>query len=259
VARFNPDFYRQFRPFYPAALYAELPGLLSRNGHRAPYEIADIGCGTGHSAASLLRSGVEARLTCMDPDPMMLDCARNLAGLKATFLEGSGEATGLHASSVCAITVGSAFHWMDPLRAREEFVRILASRGLILIYEYQFPKCPRLPAVNDWIRREFNLRWKAPNQVPRGDFENVTLCFRQDPRIRALGDRRVPMILPLTAGDLAGLIFSQSRVLHFETGMSVEERAEFHLDVTRQLQGLMGEGSSKFDFNLRSGMFELKE
>jgi SAM-dependent methyltransferase len=258
MAKFDPDFYQQFRPLYPTELYGELPAFLAQRGFTAPFQIADIGCGTGHSTLSLFRSGLELGLIGVDPDPAMLAKARELDGLKgqpAQFLLGSGEKTGLPDLSADVITVGSAFHWMDAQKAQKEFLRILKPRGLFLVYEYQFPKCAALPELNEWIRREFNLRWKAPLQTPRGDFEQVTQVFRASSRWRLLSDRRVPMMLRLSPEDLSGLIFSQSRVLHFEGEMTAQQRSEFHEGVKEQVSALMNQRSAEFDFNLNSASF----
>lgn len=245
MSRFDPDFYRRYRPYYPAALYAPL-------GRR--FDVADLGCGTGHSTASLLRSGHAVRATGVDPDAAMLAAARELCP-EADFSVGSGEATGLRDHAFDAVTVGSAFHWMDPLKAREEIVRILKPRGLLLVYEYQFPKAQAHGDLNEWIRREFNLRWKAPGQKPRGDFTAVTGCFRTDTRFKLLEDRKVPMILQLGPKELTGLLLSQSRVLHYEAGMSDQERDEFQNWLTGQMQSQLGIEGDRFDFNLQSALF----
>jgi SAM-dependent methyltransferase len=256
MSRFDPEFYRRYRPYYPAELFAPLGAALRARGLASgAIEIADIGCGTGHSAASLLGSGLAgARVTGVDPDPAMLAAAREICA-EARFQVGSGEATGLASGVFDAVTVGSAFHWMDAPRAREEFARLLRPRGLVMVYEYQFPKALAHPELNEWIRREFNLRWKAPGQKPRGDFAAVTACFREDPRFERMGDRKVPMVLELKPADLTGLLLSQSRVLHYEAGMSGAERAEFQAWLAAEMEARLGEGGDRFDFGLQAGLF----
>jgi SAM-dependent methyltransferase len=261
MSKFDPEFYRRYRPYYPAELYSALGLELAARGFAKPYQIADVGCGTGHSTLSLLRSGLEARVVGVDPDPAMLEAARELcprsepeSGVR--FQAGSGETTGLDSASLDAVTVGSAFHWMNAERAREELSRILKPSGLLLVYEYQFPKALAHPDLNEWIRREFNLRWKAPGQRPRGDFETVTACFRGHPRFRHLGDRKVPMILELGPGDLTGLILSQSRVLHYEAEMSDSERAGFQRWLGERIAERLGSSGDRFDFNLQAALFE---
>jgi ubiquinone/menaquinone biosynthesis C-methylase UbiE len=258
MSKFDPEFYRRYRPFYPAQLFADLGPALELRGLRSPYEVADVGCGTGHSTVSLLRSGIPMRVTATDPDPAMLDKARAMPELVAAgvrFAVGGGEETSLGTASVDAVTVGSAFHWMDPFRTREEFLRVLRPFGVILVYEYQFPKSQSCPELNEWIRREFNLRWKAPFQRPRGDFEAITRCFRTDRRFVVLRDSKVPMVLKMTPEELTGLLLSQSRILHYENGMSEERKAEFRREVGEQVRGLLRGGADQYDFNLTSGLF----
>lgn len=254
MSRFDPEFYRRYRPFYPAELYSGLASELARRSQAEPYSVADIGCGTGHSSASLLRSGLRARITGVDPDPAMLEAARAICptiGDDARFVRGSGEATGLPAGAFDAVTIGSALHWMDASRTREEVARILRPAGLLLVYEYQFPKAEAHPELNEWIRREFNLRWKAPGQKPRGDFTAVTAGFREDPRFGVLEDRKVSMRLSLGAEQLTGLILSQSRVLHYEAPMSHAEKADFRGRLASEVRGRLAASGDTFDFSLQ--------
>ncbi|MGK5083374.1 class I SAM-dependent methyltransferase [Bdellovibrionota bacterium FG-1] len=257
MSRFDAEFYSRYRPYYPTALFDPLKEALATTGRVKPYAIADIGCGTGHSTASLLASGIQAHLTGVDPDPAMLAKAREICP-QASYRVGSAEHTGLPDAVFNAITVGSAFHWMNASQAREEFLRILHPGGLILIYEYQFPKALALPELNEWIRREFNLRWKAPGQKPRGNFAEVTACFRTDPAFELLNEEKVPMVLPLNDREMTGLILSQSRVLHYENQLTSEEVLAFRAQVLGQMARFMGEQRVKFDFSLQGSLFGVK-
>lgn len=254
MSKFDADYYRRFRPYYPAALYAELARSLVERGGQAPWAVADLGCGTGHSSESLLRAIPDARVRGVDPDPRMLEQAIAICP-RGDFSEGSGERTGLPTQSFDAVTIGSAFHWMEPLAAREEVRRILRPRGALLVYEYQFPKAAALAELNEWIRREFNLRWKAPGQKPRGAFDAVTACFRGDPGFVRISDRRIPMVQSLDSIALTGLILSQSRVLHYENGLTPEEGARFRVDLGRRMAEMLGNRPAEFDFSLTSALF----
>ncbi len=283
MSKFDPDSYRQYRPFYPAEIFRPFLSLLAARGAAAERVVADIGCGTGHSAVSFLRArGVadDCRLLGVDPDPQMLARARQVAcedgsdariELRISWSEGTGEATGLDDSSVDGILVGSAFHWMDAARTRDEFLRILRNprknpgfesggpRGPIFIFEYQFPKSTQLPELNEWIRREFNLRWKAPGQKPRGDFTQVTSALREDPRFKLVIEEKPPMIQMLTPDQLAGLLLSQSRVLHYERQLAghagEEESHRFRSEVRAAVRHRMKDASAEFDFRLTCATF----
>lgn len=259
MGKFDPVYYRHFRPFYPGETFAGLRDHLAEGGHHPPLVIADVGSGTGHSAISLLKtelSPMQAVVHALDPDPGMISEARNLAEAhelagRLHFAVASGEHTGLRSESVHAVTVGSAFHWMDREAAREEFHRVLLTSGLVRIFEYQFPKTAQLPELNEWIRRQFNLVWKAPGQVPRGDFAQLTSVFRDDCRFRFTAEAKPPMHQPLSAADLAGLLFSQSRVLHFERTLSEPEKELFREETLERIRAWIPEGETAlFDFRL---------
>jgi ubiquinone/menaquinone biosynthesis C-methylase UbiE len=263
MAKFNAVDYRQFRPFYPAETFRGLKEELLKNGFIEPFTISDIGCGTGHSAISLLRTGMAAHVIGIDPDPRMLEQARvwvHSEKIKTIdFQIGQGERTGLESRSVDAVLVGSAFHWMNPEQARNEFARILKPNGIIRIFEYQFPKAQHRPELNEWIRRQFNLRWKAIAQKPRGTLTQMTEGFRKDIRFRSLSSGRPPMIQELSASELSGLLFSQSRVLCFEETLSISEKSNFRQEVEETVQMWMGSQSATFDFKLGWHDFALKE
>lgn len=268
-SRFDPHFYSLYRPFYPAETFAGLTDRLIRRGLVAPFVFADVGCGTGHSAISLIRSGVSGpsgKVIGIDPDSHMLDQARRMsAGYEDTnrynveWRVGRGEATGLEPASVDAILIGSAFHWMKMGEVKEEARRVLKRGGLIRIFEYQFPKAPGHPELNEWIRREFNLRWKAPEQKPRGSLKELTSVFRDDPEFEALGDAQPKMEMQLDAEQVTGLILSQSRVLHYEDTLKDQaEKEAFRNSVRSSIGKFLADKTALFDFKLAWIEFGLK-
>lgn len=122
--------YVRYRPGYPDAAIDQL----SRELGLAPgVTVADIGAGTGLLTLPLLRSGAE--VIAVDPNEQMLEAAAEyLRGHdNLRIVVGSAEATGLPAESVDAITAGQAFHWFDPVRARDEFLRILRPAGKVAL------------------------------------------------------------------------------------------------------------------------------
>lgn len=251
-SRFDAEFYSLYRPFYPIETFSGITELLTRRGFHAPFRIADIGCGTGHSTLSLHKTGITAQIIGIDPDSKMLDEARKLAAQTDTieWKTGSGEMTGLKSKSVDAITIGSAFHWMDPLATKAEFQRILKPGAIIRIFEYQFPKTEKLPELNEWIRREFNLRWKAPNQKPRGSLKELSSGFRHDPAFEWLGEGHPKMQMNLNPEQLTGLILSQSRVLHYEDTLDSEAKDRFRKSLRSIIKDFIKDQNPVFDFKL---------
>jgi SAM-dependent methyltransferase len=265
-SRFDPHFYSLYRPFYPAETFAGLTDRLIKRGFVAPFTLADVGCGTGHSAISLIRTGVSARVIGIDPDPLMLDQARQLSARErcpgqyhVEWKTGRGEATGLEPASVDAILIGSAFHWMKADEVKAEVSRVLRRGGILRIFEYQFPKAAGQPELNEWIRREFNLRWKAPAQQPRGSLKELTAVFRDDLEFEFLGDDQPKMEMQLNEEQVTGLILSQSRVLHYEdTLKDLTEKEAFRNSVRSSVGSYLAGKSASFDFKLAWVEFGLR-
>jgi len=259
MSRFDPETYRRYRPHYPAEVFSGFLAALREQGAAELGAIVDIGCGAGHSAASFLRAGGAARVIGVDPDPAMLEEARLLVpGLETR--AGTGEATGLDASSAAGILVGSALHWMHPERARDEFLRLLRPGGAILAFEYQFPKALALPELNEHVRRGFNLDWRAPDQKPRGDFAHVTRALRAAPELASDGERRLPMCVELPPDELSGLLFSQSRYLHHERTLATEARGPYREGIRSGLAAFFrGAPTAAFDFRLTTALFRRRD
>ena len=120
------DNYVRFRPTYPAQA---IEWLRSETGLAAGAVIADVGSGTGISAALFLRLG--CTVFCVEPNREMRAAAeRSLSGYPGFHsVIGTAEATTLADQSVEFIVAAQAFHWFDRQRARTEFSRILKPSG----------------------------------------------------------------------------------------------------------------------------------
>lgn len=260
---FDPELYLTYRPEYPPSWFR----LFWREGddpNRQRLQVADIGSGMGHASWALARSGVSADVVGIEPDEKMRLAAEAYwrskpplhQGFSWQVKPGTGENTSLPSGAMDAVMVASAFHWMKAGVCAHEFFRVLKPRGKILIFEYQFPKAldASLGSLNEWIRRQFNLFWKAPRQSPRGNLRELTRCLQEVSdeahALRMTGFFRHPMENVLNAGELAGLIFSQSRVEHFEMNLSPSMREEFRRDIIWKLEQEMGKETWKFDFAL---------
>lgn len=115
------DAYISARPSYPAAL---LDAIHDAAGWHTPRIIADIGSGTGISAAALINRG--HRVFGVEPNGPMRDAATQRFRQEERFISvaGSAEATGLSPASVDALWIAQAFHWFDPVRFALEARRI---------------------------------------------------------------------------------------------------------------------------------------
>ena len=110
---------------------AWLPALLDPS-----WTVADLGCGTGQSAATL--APWIARVEAVDREPAMLDAARlRLEGVEnVRFHEADMTAVPLEAASVDLVLISLVLHHVaDPEAAIAEAARILRPGGRILVID----------------------------------------------------------------------------------------------------------------------------
>ena len=122
--------YARYRPGYPSGV---LPLLREECGLRPEHVIADVGSGTGLLAKLFLEHG--NRVFGVEPNAEMRAAGEAFLQQHANFhsVSGSAEATTLAARSVDFITAGQAFHWFQPVAAREDFQRVLKPGGWVVI------------------------------------------------------------------------------------------------------------------------------
>jgi SAM-dependent methyltransferase len=124
------EHYHKYRPGYPSFL---IDFLRDACGLAPGHVVADIGCGTGLLADLFLTNG--NRVYGIEPNPDMRAAAeRAFAGCERFLsIGGRGECTTLPDDSVDFVTVGRAFHWLEPAEALREFSRILRLGGWTVI------------------------------------------------------------------------------------------------------------------------------
>ncbi len=124
------DDYVKYRPGYPPAV---VEYLQQRFGLPAGSAVADVGSGTGISAALLLDAGY--RVTGVEPNGPMREKSVELLGHFPGFtaVNGTAEHTGLEPASMDAVVAGQAFHWFNAAQARPEFKRILKPQGIVVL------------------------------------------------------------------------------------------------------------------------------
>ncbi len=118
--------YVKFRPSYPAGA---LDLLESRCDLRPGAKVADVGSGTGILTHLLLDRG--AQVFAIEPNEPMRSAAEQTLLTNPNFvsLNTRAEATGLPDHSIDLYTASQAFHWFDPIVARQECLRILRPGG----------------------------------------------------------------------------------------------------------------------------------
>lgn len=122
--------YVKYRPGYPAAI---VDFLQNNYGLTKDKLIADIGAGTGISAALFLAAGY--KIIAVEPNKEMRDKSIELLGQYTSFTaqDGTAENTSLSDKSADAVIAGQAFHWFDAAKARAEFKRILQPGGIVAL------------------------------------------------------------------------------------------------------------------------------
>jgi SAM-dependent methyltransferase len=84
------------------------------------------------------------------------------------------EKTGLRSHSVDLITVAQAFHWMEPVQTKKEFLRILKPGGhIVLAWNLRLKHTPFLREYHE-LKLKFGIDYKSNQMV---DEESITGFF----------------------------------------------------------------------------------
>ncbi|PHN02158.1 class I SAM-dependent methyltransferase [Flavilitoribacter nigricans] len=145
AARFTGEqyvhLYDQFRPSPPIEIISQ--GLSYLNSPKPEtVRVADLGCGTGISTR--IWEGYAVAIYGIEPSEAMISIAqKNNRSGKITYRTGFANDTGLPAGSVEIVACSQSFHWMEPVSTLQEIGRILADKGILVIYDVTWP-----PSVN---------------------------------------------------------------------------------------------------------------
>jgi|SRR5450631_2016218 len=163
--------YVKYRPSYPQEIipFLEKHYHLSRDNR-----IADIGSGTGIFSELFLKSAYP--VIGIEPNEHMRKAAETkLAGYPGfTSRNHRAEQTGLRTQSLDLITVAQAFHWMEPVKTKKEFFRILKPGGHIaLAWNLRLSHSPFLQGYQA-LRQKFAIDYLEKKMV---DEETIDVFF----------------------------------------------------------------------------------
>ena len=195
------------RPCYPDKVVSWLVEVFALEHSAA---IADVGAGTGISAALFLRHGFT--VVAVEPNDAMREAAIARLGSDPRFraVAALAEATTLDAASIDAVVAAQAFHWFDRATFRAECARILKPRGFVaLLWNVRRVAGSPFAAGYEMLLREFGTDYFAVRHenVSEGElraffggpfgrrvFDNVQLLDLEGLRARLLSSTYVPAV-----------------------------------------------------------------
>ncbi len=244
MSKFDADSYSQFRIKYPLKLFQSIRPLLSQSLFEPePLRILDLGAGTGLSSESFLEFFPESQFVLVEPDQKMLQVASSSDApfrYRPEHLVSKAEDFEVRAP-FDGVLIGSAWHWMNHPLAISRIEKHLKPGAFVFVFEYQFPKAVGAGSLelNEWIRREFNLRWRVLDQKPRGTLEELTEVFRASGTFNERARVEFEETQNYSFQDWCGFIFSQSRYLDYEKRMSDEEKVQERARVSEALESFL--------------------
>lgn len=184
--------YEAGRPSYPTDAVAWLlePGVV---------DVVDVGAGTGKLTRALVGHG--RRVTAVDPDPAMLEVLAAALPEVVTCV-GTGESLPLDDASADLVTLGQAWHWVDPVAGSAEIGRVLRPGGTLgLAWNTRDESVPWVAAMSAIMHHS------AAEQMIRTDAVTVA------PPFGPLEERTWTWTRPVTRAVLVDLVASRSYVI----------------------------------------------
>jgi ubiquinone/menaquinone biosynthesis C-methylase UbiE len=181
--------YERARPTYPDA---SVDWLLPAGTPK----VVDLGAGTGKLTRMIVARGID--VTAVEPSEGMLEQLR-LALPDVSALRGSAEDLPLDDSSVDAVLIAQAWHWVDVPRASAEVARVLKPRGRLgVIWNHRDERVDWVRALTDVTSGELDHNKMDPSNPQFGPEFGQIEYFVTEWRV------------PMTPTELHELIASRS-------------------------------------------------
>ena len=193
--------YAKHRPGYPSAA---LDLLEARCGLRPGADAVDLGSGTGILSALLIERG--ARVFGIEPNREMRHYS-DLALSRGEFYSqaGTAENTSMPDRFFDLLVAGQAFHWFDPLKTRQEALRILKTGAWAALLWNERPK-GLIPFLEDYeaLLRRYAPEYDAVARL-RAQEDGIRQFFGHAPQLATFANQQV-----LDFDGLAGRVMSSS-------------------------------------------------
>lgn len=215
--------YETGRPEYPADAAA---WLLAPVSGAEIVRVVDVGAGTGKLTRALVP--LATQVSAIDPDPDMLATLQGSVPGVSTAV-GTAEALPLEDSSVDAIVLGQAWHWVEPVAGSRETARVLRSGGVLgLVWNIRDERVPwvaRLSAIMQSSNAEVMLRAGGP--VIAAPFTRVESAQWEWSR-------------PMTRAQILAMVSSRSYIIT----ASADERARIDAELAELLDEIGAVGDA---------------
>lgn len=203
-------FYARYRLGYPARL---IERVIALTGLKPGDAVLDLGAGPGLLAVPFAAAGMH--VTAADPQPAMLDAAREAAraaGVTLTFWLGGSEDLTPEMGPYRLVTMGRSFHWMDRAATLARLDRLVVPAGAIALFHDEHPET----VENRWL----GLLREVSNRYGRGDEPHVAErksreyrtheSLLLDSSFNVLEGVSVVIRKPITVDEIVGRAFSMS-------------------------------------------------
>ncbi len=166
--------YAEFRPTYPASLFATLASLASR--HTLAWDCAT---GSGQAALGLVRH-VE-RVIATDASAMQV--ANATRHERVAYCVARGEEAPLGERAVDLVTIAQALHWLDTRRFFGEAARVLRPGGLFAAWGYGNPTVsPEIdPVLIELYSGTLGPFWPPERRMIEEEYAGLEIPFERIP------------------------------------------------------------------------------
>ena len=165
--------YSRFRPTYPPRLF-EWIREISR-GHQTVWD-----CATGSGQAAVGLANVFDRVVATDASEKQIAMAEAHPAIE--YRVATASESGLPDSSVDAVTVAQAIHWLDHGSFYVEARRVMRDDGAIIVWGYGDPTIddPTLDKiVHDYNRGTIETYWKPERDLILAGLRTIPFPFRE--------------------------------------------------------------------------------